>query len=115
MKKRERRTLLFQADGVHHRIDVDSIRYLESAGHRVLIHTLTDTHSVVSSLKAMEAELDPASFQRCNSGYLVNLRHVTAVDQSVCHVRGGTQLQISRPKRKVFLAALAEHIGALGS
>lgn len=110
-RRRERRTLLFQADGAHHRVDVADIVYLESAGHRVLVHTHAETHSVVSSLKALEAELDGAGFARCNSGYLVNLAHVTAVEQNEAILRGGARLQISRPKRKGFLAALADHIG----
>jgi DNA-binding LytR/AlgR family response regulator len=115
LARRERRTLLFQADGAHHRVDLADIVYLETAGHRVLIHTHTATHSVVSSLKALEAELDGAAFQRCNSGYLVNLAHVTGVEQSECRLRDGTVLPISRPKRKAFLAALAAHIGSVGA
>lgn len=114
-RARERRSLLFQEGGDHHRIDVAEILYVESAGHRVVIHTPDRTHSVVSSLKAIEGELDGAGFARCNSGFLVNLRHVTGVQQSECRIRGGAALPISRPKRKAFLAELAAHIGTVGA
>lgn len=115
LARRRRRTVLFQADGAYHRVDVADITYLESAGHRVIVHTLTGTHSVVSSLKALEAELDGADFRRCNSGYLVNLAHVTGVEQNDCRLRDGTVLPISRPKRRAFLSALAAHIGSVGA
>lgn len=115
LARRRRRTLLFQSDGAYHRVDVADITYIESAGHRVLLHTLAEAYSIVSSLKAMEGELDGAGFQRCNSGFLVNLAHVTGVEQNDCRLRDGTLLPISRPKRKTFLTALAAHIGSLGA
>lgn len=115
LSRRERRTLLFTSGGAHHRVDVADIVFLESAGHRVLVHTTSESLPVVSSLKAMEAELDGAGFARCNSGYLVALRHVVAVDQQQCRLRDGRTLQISRPRRKAFLAALADHVGSAGA
>ena len=50
---------------------------------------------------------------RCNSGYLVNLAQVRGVQQGVVEV-GPYELQVSRPKRKSFLAALADYIGGEG-
>ncbi|MDI6944679.1 MULTISPECIES: LytR/AlgR family response regulator transcription factor [Microbacterium] len=115
LRRRERRHLLFSTtDGARHRVDVADIVYLESAKHNVLIHTLETDHTVVATLKAMEAELADEGFHRCNSGYLVNLRHVTGVEGSDCRMRGGARLQISRPRKKDFLAALASYIGSRG-
>jgi DNA-binding LytR/AlgR family response regulator len=67
---------------------------------------------VVAPLKAMEAELEGKHFFRSNSGYLVNLRHVLAVQQSSCLMVGGHDLLISRPRKKAFLAALTDYMGA---
>lgn len=39
---------------------------------------------------------------------------MTGVEGSDCRVRGGVRLQISRPRKKDFLAALAAHIGSRG-
>ena len=48
-----------------------------------------------------------------NSGYLVNLAQVQAVQQNTVEV-GPYELQVSRPKRKSFLAALTDYIGGDG-
>jgi DNA-binding LytR/AlgR family response regulator len=115
LRRRERRHMLFTAaDGDRHRLDIADVLYLESAKHNVLIHTLDSDYTVATSLKAMEGELEDEDFFRCNSGYLVNLRHVTGVEGNDCRIRGGVRLQISRPRKKDFLAALAAYIGTRG-
>lgn len=115
LRRRERRHLLFTAlDGDRHRVDVSDVLYIESAKHHVVVHTLDSDHTVVTTLKAMESELSGDGFFRCNSGYLVNLRHVTGVEGNDCRIRGGIRLQVSRPRKKDFLAALAAYIGARG-
>ena len=65
------------------------------------------------ALKAYEEKLANRPFARCNSGYLVNLAQVRGVQQSEVQV-GPHTLQISRPRRKAFLAALADYIGGEG-
>lgn len=115
LQSRPRRELLFTStDGAHHRIAVDDIRYIESVRHRIDLHTLDETFSVAATVKAMETELADQGFLRCNSGLLVNLRHVTGIEGNDCRIRGGGRLPISRPRKREFLAALAEHIGARG-
>lgn len=69
--------------------------------------------SAPGSLKTFEEKLSARPFARCNSGYLVNLAQVRSVQQSVVEV-GPYELQISRPKRKTFLAALTDYIGGEG-
>ena len=61
-----------------------------------------------------EEKLENSAFVRCNSGYLVNLAHVSGVQQNTVQV-GPHELQISRPKRRAFLAALADYIGGEGA
>ena len=73
-----------------------------------------DGHFIsTGTLKALEEKLSDCPFARCNSGYLVNLAQVSGVQQNEVQV-GPYQLQISRPKRKSFLAALADYIGGEG-
>lgn len=110
-----RRELLFTAtDGTHHRIAVDDICYIESMRHRIDLHTLDTVFSIATTVKAMESELSDKGFLRCHSGLLVNLRHVTGIEGNDCRIRGGGRLPISRPRKREFLAALAEHIGSRG-
>ena len=79
---------------------------------RVTGCTFTPTRAIFSApgaLKAFEEKLADCPFARCNSGYLVNLAQVKSVQQGMVQV-GPYELQVSRPRRKAFLAALADHI-----
>jgi DNA-binding LytR/AlgR family response regulator len=115
LRRQTRRELLFTAtDGAHHRIAVDDIRYIESVRHRIDLHTLDTVFSIATTVKAMESELADKGFLRCHSGLLVNLRHVTGIEGNDCRIRGGGLLPISRPRKREFLAALAEHVGSRG-
>jgi DNA-binding LytR/AlgR family response regulator len=115
LERLRRRTvdyLLLTVEGGLVRVDTAQIVFLESVKHRVVVHTVDGKYSVVAPLKAMEAELEGKHFFRSNSGYLVNLRHVLAVQQSSCLMVGGHDLLISRPRKKAFLAALTDYMGA---
>ena len=71
------------------------------------------TPARLAELLALEEKLADRPFARCNSGYLVNLAQVQAVQQNTVEV-GPYELQVSRPKRKSFLAALTDYIGGDG-
>jgi len=115
LRRRERRTLLFtDSEGDLHRIDLAEVLYIETVRRKLVIRSLERDYTVAGTLKSMEVELAGDDFFRCNSGYLVNLRHVTGVEGNDCRIRGGVRLQVSRPRKKEFLAALASYIGARG-
>ena len=101
-------------DGGMRRLDAAAIYYIESEGHRVHFYTEDGDFSAPGALKALEEKLAGRLFARCNSGYLVNLAQVSGVQQNTVQV-GPHELQISRPKRRAFLAALADYIGGEGA
>ena len=101
-------------EGGLRRLDTASIYYLESEGHRVHFYTDEGDFSAPGALKTFEEKLAACPFARCNSGYLVNLVQVRGVQQNTVEV-GPYELQVSRPKRKSFLAALTDYIGGEGS
>ena len=114
LEKRAKHYLTVPVEGGLRRLDTASIYYLESEGHRVHYYTEDGDFSAPGTLKAVEEKLAGRPFARCNSGYLVNLAQVQAVQQNTVQV-GPYELQISRPKRKAFLAALTDYIGGEGS
>ena len=114
LKKRAKRYLTVPVEGGLRRLDTASIYYLESEGHRVHFYTDEGDFSAPGALKAFEEKLADCPFARCNSGYLVNLAQVRELRQSTVQV-GPCELQVSRPKRKAFLAALTDYIGGEGS
>ena len=113
-KKRAKRYLTVPVEGGLRRLDTASIYYLESEGHRVHFYTDEGDFSAPGALKTFEEKLADCPFARCNSGYLVNLAQVRELRQSTVQV-GPCELQVSRPKRKAFLAALTDYIGGEGS
>lgn len=97
------------------RVPTTDIVYVESVKHRITVHTLKGKYSFSGTLKAMDQELDGRGFFRSNSCYIVNLRHVTRVEQHTCVMTGGDELQVSRPRRRAFLEALADFVGGKAS
>lgn len=92
------------------RLNADSIAYIESQNHQVTFHMRDMTITTRETLKNLERKLQGRPFSRCNNCYLVNLAYVEAVKDNCVTVAGET-LQISRPKRKTFMEALAAYVG----
>ena len=114
LRRRVRHYLALPVEGGLRRLDSSLIYYLESEGHRVHFYTEEGDFAAAGTLKAFEEKLAERPFARCNSGYLVNLAQVKGVQQGMVQV-GPYELQLSRPRRKAFLAALADHIGGGGA
>lgn len=113
LARQKRRYLAVPVDGGLRRLDEASIYYIESEGHRIHFYTEEGDFSAPGALKTFEEKLADRPFARCNSGYLVNLAQVSGVQQNTVQV-GPHELQVSRPKRKAFLEALADYIGGGG-
>lgn len=92
------------------RLDADQIIYIESQDHKVTFHTRDGVFATRETLKNLEQKLKGRSFSRCNNCYLVNLSYVETVQENSVIV-AGEPLQISRPKRKAFMEALAAYVG----
>ncbi len=112
LRRRSADYLPLTVDGGLVRVTTADIVFLESVKHRTTVHTIDGKYSVVGPLKALEAELASKGFFRSNSGYLVNLRHVLGVQNSSVRLVGGHELLVSRPRKRAFLAALTDYLGA---
>ena len=92
------------------RVALDEVKYIEVSARDVLVHTKDKVIRQWGTLSSFEEKLRDEHFVRCNSCYLVNLRYVNGVYTNQADV-GGEMLDISRPKRKEFLNALAQYKG----
>lgn len=92
------------------RLNVEEIEYIESIKHQIIVHTKSNSYTTRDSMKNVENLLSKYKFVRCNNSYLVNLRYVEGVVQNNVIV-GGDELQISRPRKKAFMDALADYVG----
>ena len=109
--REEKSVVLGTAEGVK-RIPVSHILYAEVIRHQVIYHTEEGNIPVRASLKDAETLLDGCGFEKCNSGFLVNLRHVRGITDDFAIV-GNEKLPVSRAKKKCFLQALASYIGSM--
>ncbi len=79
------------------------ILYIESSGHQITYHTLTETITARGeSVKELEKTLEGAGFARCNNSYLVNLKHCKEINGDDLTVGGGTSLKFHAGKSKNF-------------
>lgn len=104
-------SMLIETGNGQMRLNLADILYLESIRHTIVIHTLDGKYSINGTLKDMEAKLADRHFFRSNSCYLVNLKHVTGVADQDCIMSDDERLRVSRPRKKAFLAALADYMG----
>ncbi|MCI8369626.1 MAG: response regulator transcription factor [Clostridia bacterium] len=107
--KNQQKQIVLVCNNTKYCVAVDNICWVEVVGHNLNYHLLGSVLSVHASLVSAEESLPQAYFVKCNSGILVNLNYVKAIERdSVCV--NGEWLPISRPKRKSFVAAVTKHI-----
>lgn len=109
--RRPLKYIMLPVDGSMLKMPVDDIHYIEITNHRLYCHT-ADAVMIMSSgtLSALEKRLEEDHFSRCNSCYLVNLRHVSAIQRDSVTV-GGETLAVSRSRKKAFMKDLTEFVG----
>lgn len=93
------------------RIPTMDISYVESQGHNLTIHSEKGNYTMRGTMKEMEEKLEKQHFVRCHNCFLVNLQYVEQIYQNIVMV-AGEELQISRPRKKVFLEALTDYVGS---
>lgn len=97
------------ADGTK-RVAVRDIKYIEVRNHHLTYHTADGEFLVRGTISAAERELEAYHFGRCNSCYLVNMKHISDFGGDWVTV-GGDRLKISQTKKQAFLGALAKYFG----
>lgn len=89
--------LVVRQNGTIQAIPIREIRYLESKGHHVMIHTLEKTLELYGRLERVKEKL-PESFLQCHKSYVVNMNYIMFIDKSEILLKGGARVNISREK-----------------
>ncbi len=100
------RYLLINISDGNRRIDISKIFYIESQSHTMTYHTKEGIFESRGRMDDIEKELVQYDFYRSNRGYLVNLHHITGVEDGCC-VINGDMLPISRRKKADFMEKLS--------
>lgn len=94
------------------RVRTGDIKFIEARGHNIIYHLDSgEIEGSSTSLASLEERLSPLGFLRCNKCYLVNYKHIQAVQGNFVTVYGGDELQISRLRKKQFMTELADWMG----
>jgi len=111
LRRKQRNIVLNTGEGIQV-IPSNELYFAEVRGHYLFYHTKTGTVRQKAPLWELEEKLRGLSFKRCNQSYLINLRHVSAVNKDDILV-GGEWIRISRHKKRSFLQSLAHYIGGI--
>ena len=111
-RRREKEAyILFSGKEGSARIAHRDVAYVESLNHWCAFHTADGKeYRMLVSMKKVESMFAGSGFLRCNNSYLVNVSYVTGWNKSSVSVNG-TDLPISRGKRKEFLDELTKWFG----
>jgi two-component system LytT family response regulator len=103
---------LVRSDERTYPIPVQDVRWLQSEGNYVELHTASGKHTVRESLAHLEERLDPARFVRIHRQVIVALDQIKEMQpwfagDQVLILRDGTKLRVSRTRRAALAARLA--------
>ena len=114
LHSRAQKSLMIPTKDGMQKISAAEIRYAEVTDHRLQIHTTQGVCTMRGTLQELEEALVGQHFARCNTGYLVNLRHIQLIKSDRVVMAGGDELLMSRRKKEEFLLAVTEYYGKGG-
>lgn len=94
-KREPKRIITFSVRGKEHLIVMDSVLYLESNNHSVLIHTENTSYSVYDKLSNFQSKL-PDSFIRCHKSFLVNMKQIICIEGNEVYFSDGSRVPVSK-------------------
>lgn len=98
------RSLFIQSAHRNKTVPLDSIYYIESRNHKVILHLKEGLFSYYARIGELEDELTDQFF-RIHKGYLINLSYVDSYSRTEVELTNGERLLISRYKYADFVKA----------
>ena len=99
-----RRVLTLQSGNTGRTIPLDSITYIESSDHKVVLHLRDGEFACYAKIRDLELELQ-GRFFRIHKGYLVNLSYVDGYSKTEVTLANGERLLLSKYKYQDFVKA----------
>ena len=101
---RRGRMLTIQSGNTGRAIPLDSIFYIESSDHKVVLHLKSEKFACYAKIRDLELELQ-GRFFRTHKGYLVNLSYVDGYSKTEVTLTNGEKLLLSKYKYQDFVKA----------
>lgn len=102
--EKQKKTLLVQLGKVSKALPLDSLYYMESQGHKILLHAKGGVLEYYARISTLEEELGGLFF-RIHKGYLVNLSCVEEYSRTEVKLVNGEKLPLSKYKYEAFVKA----------
>lgn len=99
-----KKTLVIQYAGANKAIPLDSIYYMESQSHKIVLYTKDGKVEYYAKIGELEEELQ-GHFCRIHKGYLVNLSYVDEYSRTEIMLTNGDKLPLSKYKYEDFVKA----------
>lgn len=64
-------------------------------------------------MKEYEKRLEGEHFYRCHAAFIVNLLYISQIKDNVVLLKDGSEIMISKKRRKGFMSEFAKYIGSL--
>ena len=101
---RRGRVLTLRSASTGRAVPLDSIIYIESSDHKVVLHLRDGEFAYYARLRDLELELQ-GRFFRIHKGYLVNLSYVDGYGKTEVTLTNGEKLLLSKYKYRDFVKA----------
>mgnify|MGYP002801575722 FL=1 len=109
---REEGYLSFSNDNGKYKVLYKNLRYAETYKRNVLLHFDDQEQVIYKSMKEVASLLEAQrQFARCHASFIVNMAYVKSVENLEAVLTTGERVPISQPKRKKFMAKLADFWG----
>lgn len=93
-------------------VKIRDILYVEVREHYLFYHLKDQVIRIRGTMKEIELRLTKNGFFRCNYCYLVNMKHITRVEDDVIYIEN-EQLIISKNRKAKFLEVFACYLGGI--
>lgn len=109
---REEGYLSFSNDNGKYKVLYKNLRYAETQKRNVLLHFDEQEQVIYKNMKEIASLLEAQrQFARCHASFIVNMAYVKSVENLEAVLTTGERVPISQPKRKEFMAKLADFWG----
>lgn len=109
---REKGYLSFSNDNGKYKVLYKNLRYAETYKRNVLLHFDDQEQVIYKNMKEIASLLEAQrQFARCHASFMVNMAYVRSVENLEAVLTTGERVPISQPKRKEFMAKLADFWG----
>lgn len=94
-------------------IDLDDILFFETCERKIKIHTTEGLFTSYRRMKEYEKRLEGEHFYRCHAAFIVNLLYISQIKDNVVLLKDGSEIMISKKRRKGFMSEFTKYIGSL--